>query len=128
MAGRLKTTIIQVRTIAPGESLGYGRRFVSNTTTKVAVIPIGYADGLFRSLGNGNFHVKLGNQTAPIIGNICMDMAFIDVTQINAQVGQEVSIFSTPEDVSAMAKVINSIPYEVLSAVSYRVKREYYSE
>ncbi len=128
MAGRLKTTIIQMRTIAPGESLGYGRSFVSNTITKVAVIPIGYADGLFRSLGNGNFHVKLGNQTAPIIGNICMDMAFIDVTRINAQVGQEVSIFRTPEDVSAIAKVINSIPYEVLSAVSYRVKREYYSE
>jgi len=128
MAGRLKTTIIQMRTIAPGESLGYGRSYVSDSITKVAIIPIGYADGLFRSLGNGNFHVNLGNQTAPIIGNICMDMAFIDVTQINAQVGQEVTIFSTPEDVSAMAKVINSIPYEVLSAVSYRVKREYYSE
>ena len=128
MAGRLKTTIIQMTTLAPGESLGYGRSYVADSITKVAIIPIGYADGLFRSLGNGNFQVKLGSQPAPIIGNICMDMAFVDVTQINAQVGQEVSIFSTPEDVSTLAKAINSIPYEVLSAISYRVKREYYSE
>lgn len=128
LASRLKTTIIQTRILKPGDTLGYGRRFTAKARTEVAVIPIGYADGLFRGLGNGKFHAKIGKQTAKIIGTICMDMCFLDITHWNAKTGDEVQIFSTAEDVKEMANIINSIPYEILSAISYRVKREYYAE
>ena len=128
LAGKLKTTIIRTREIAARDSIGYGRKTILERGTRIAVIPIGYADGLFRALGNGKFSVKIGNQTAPIIGNICMDMAFIDITNCNAQTGQEVLVFSSPSDIKQMASIMETIPYEVLSSISQRVKREYYSE
>ena len=128
LAGKLKTTIIRTRKILAGDSIGYSRKTILTRDSRIAVIPIGYADGLFRTLGNGKYHVRIGNQSAPIIGNICMDMAFLDITDCTAETGQEVLIFNSPEDVKQMANIMETIPYEILSAISQRVKREYYSE
>ncbi len=128
LAGKLKTTIIQTRIIQQGESLGYGRNFYAENETKIAIIPIGYADGLSRALGNGDFQVKIGNETAPIIGTICMDMAFVDISHCPAKTGDEVVIFDSSETIKKIANTLNTIPYEVLSSISHRVKRIYFAE
>lgn len=126
--GTLKSVISQIRTIQRGESVGYGRRFMAEGETKIATIPIGYADGISRALGNGIGYVTIKNKKAPIVGSVCMDMLMVDVTSIDCKEGNEVVIFGKDPTVSHIAKLLNTIPYEVLTSISQRVKRVFYRE
>ena len=120
-----KTQISQIKTLQKGESVGYGRRFKAKKITKIAMIPVGYADGLFRSLSEGKWQVKIGDQFAPIIGSICMDLCIIDVTNIICNEGDEVMVFGWKESIQQMAEVLHTIPYEIISSISSRVHRVY---
>jgi len=126
--GTLKSVISQIRTIDKGESVGYGRRFIANDTTRIATIPIGYADGIRRSWGNGVGYVTINNKQAKIIGSICMDMLMVDVTNIDCKEGNTVIIFGENPSVNFLAKQLNTIPYEILTSISQRVKRVFYRE
>lgn len=126
--GVLKSIISQIRTLQVGESVGYGRRFMAQQQIKVATIPIGYADGIFRSWGNGLGYVMINKQKASIIGSICMDMLMVDVTTIQCTEGSEVIIFGENPSVSYIAKKLNTIPYEILTSISQRVKRVFHRE
>jgi alanine racemase len=126
--GTLKSIISQIRTIDAGESVGYGRRFMATKTTKVATIPIGYADGISRHWGNGMGYVIIHNQKASIIGSICMDMLMVDVTDISCFEGDPVIIFGTSPTIIEMAEKLQTIPYEILTSISQRVKRIFYRE
>jgi alanine racemase len=122
----LKTIISQIHTLKSGESLGYNRAFKATETTKTATLPIGHADGISRQLGNGKGFVIINNQKAAILGNVCMDMIMVDVTSINCKEGDEVVIFNSKQTAEALAEKMNSISYELLTAVSQRVKRVFY--
>lgn len=126
--GTLKSIISQIRTIESGESVGYGRRFVAQKTTKIATIPIGYADGISRSWGNGLGFVTINNQKATIVGSICMDMLMVDCSEINCKEGDQVIIFGESPTVNLIAEKTNTIPYEILTSISQRVKRVFYRE
>ena len=126
--GTLKSIISQIRTIDAGESVGYGRRFLADKPTKIATIPIGYADGISRHWGNGTGHVVIKNQKATIVGSICMDMLMVDITDIECKEGAEVIIFGESPSVSYMAKRLDTIPYEIMTSISQRVKRVFYRE
>ena len=126
--GTLKSVISQIRTIQEGESVGYGRRFMAEKPTRIATIPIGYADGISRLWGNGVGFVTINNQKAPIVGSICMDMLMVDITEINCKEGDSVIIFGESPTVSFMAKKLQTIPYEILTSISQRVKRVFYRE
>ena len=126
--GTLKSIISQIRTIDAGESVGYGRRFVASKTTKVATIPIGYADGISGHWGNGVGFVTIHNQKAPIIGSICMDMLMVDVSEISCLEGDSVVIFGESPTVIYLAEKLQTIPYEILTGISQRVKRVFYRE
>ena len=108
--------------------MGYSRRFMADKPTKIATIPIGYADGLNRALSNGVGHFYINGSTAKIIGHICMDMCMLDVTGISVAEGDEVIVFNDEFRVEEIAKKLQTIPYEVLSGISQRVKRVYYYE
>ncbi len=124
--GTLKSVISQVRVIQAGESVGYGRKFVANRVTRVATIPIGYADGISRGLGNGVGYINVKDQKARILGNVCMDMIMVDVTEIDCTEGDSVIVFGDKPTVSYIAKKLNTIPYEILTSISQRVKRVFY--
>lgn len=124
----LKTVISQVRTIPAGDAVGYGRRFVAQRPTRVGVIGIGYADGLNRHLGNGRGKVFVKGCLVPIIGSICMDMCMIDITDTDAGEKDEVIVFGKENPISSLAEVLDTIPYEILTGISHRVKRIYYRE
>lgn len=126
--GTLKSVISQIRTIDQGESVGYGRRFMADVATKIATIPIGYADGIRRSWGNGVGYVVINHKQAKIIGSICMDMLMVDVTNIDCKEGNSVIIFGENPSVNHMAKQLNTIPYEILTSISQRVKRVFFRE
>ena len=132
MEGRLetvstfKTTIAQIRTIGAGEAVGYGRRFIAERSMRIGVLCVGYADGLNRRLSRGVGQVWIHGKTAPIIGNICMDMCMLDLTGIEAAEGDEVILFGKEWPVTHMADALQTIPYEVLTGISPRVKRVYY--
>lgn len=126
--GTLKSVISQIRVIEPGESVGYVRRFVADRATKIATIPIGYADGISRLWGNGIGYVTINGKQAPIVGSICMDMLMINVTGINCVEGSEVIIFGKNPSVITIAKATSTIPYEILTSISARVKRVFYRE
>ncbi len=126
--GTLKSIISQIRTIQKGESVGYGRRFIASDETKIATIPIGYADGIWRSWGNGLGYVTINDKKATIVGSICMDMLMVDVTNIDCKEGNSVIIFGENPSVAFMAKQLNTIPYEILTSISQRVKRVFYRE
>jgi alanine racemase len=126
--GTLKSVISQIRTIDKGESVGYGRRFIADRSTKVATIPIGYADGIRRSWGNGVGYVTINGKQAKIIGSICMDMLMVDVTEIDCKEGNTVIVFGENPTVPFMAKELNTIPYEILTSISQRVKRVFFRE
>jgi alanine racemase len=126
--GTLKSIISQIRTIKVGESVGYGRRFVAEKQTKIATIPIGYADGISRHWGNGLGFVTINNQKATIVGSICMDMLMVDITGINCKEGDSVIIFGESPSVSFIAEQLKTIPYEILTGISQRVKRVFYRE
>lgn len=124
----LKTLILQINDVQVGESVGYGRRFVANRKSKIATIPIGYADGIRRAWGNEVGYVIINNKKAAIVGSICMDMMMIDVTDIDCEIGTEVLIFGEQLRVTEIAKFWNTIPYEVMTGISQRVKRVFYKE
>ena len=126
--GTLKSIISQIRTVDAGESVGYGRRFIAEKTTKIATIPIGYADGISRHWGNGLGFVTINNQKATIIGSVCMDMLMVDVSEINCKEGDQVIIFGESPTVTNMAQQLQTIPYEILTSISQRVKRMFYRE
>lgn len=126
--GTLKSIISQIRTIQSGESVGYGRRFVANKTTQIATIPIGYADGISRHWGNGVGFVTINDKKATIIGSVCMDMLMVDISEINCKEGDSVIIFGESPTVTFMANQLQTIPYEILTSISQRVKRIFYRE
>ena len=124
--GTLKSIISQIRTIPAGDSVGYGRRFMADKETIIATIPIGYADGISRAWGNGIGYVTIKNNKAKIVGSVCMDMLMVDVTTIPCNEGDDVIIFGESPTVSEMAQQLNTIPYEILTSISQRVKRVFY--
>lgn len=121
----LHTTILQIRDVKAGESIGYSRRGVAETDSRIAAIPIGYADGLNRKLGNRNGYCLVNGQPARYMGNICMDVALIDVTGIDCCEGDRVEIFGSNLPVTTIAQWLDTIPYEILTSVSERVRRIY---
>jgi alanine racemase len=125
---RLKTSISQIRKIKAGQTVGYGRKGKVTGDAEIAVLPIGYADGYDRRLSNGVGKVYVNGKIAPVIGNICMDMCMIDVSGIDANVGDEVELMGEHIPVNDIAKNIGTIPYEILTGISQRVKRVYLQE
>lgn len=126
--GVLKTVISQLRSIQSHETIGYSRKGKVNRDSVIATVAIGYADGLNRKLGNGKGYMLVNGQKAPIVGSICMDMTMLDVTDIPCKEGDEVIIFGKELNIIDVADKIGTIPYEVLTAVSQRVKRVYFWE
>lgn len=126
--GTLKTIILQIKDIAPGESIGYGRRFTTTQPTRIAVIPIGYADGIPRAWGNEKGYVMINGKKAVITGTISMDMMMVNVTGIDCNEGDTAVIFGTAPSVVEIAKTLGTIPYEILTSISQRVKRVFYKE
>ena len=122
----LKTTILQLRHVPKEDTVGYSRRGTLTRDSIIAAIPIGYADGLDRRLGNRNAYCLVNGQRAEYVGNICMDVALIDVTDIPCQEGDQVEIFGRNLPVTVLSDVMKTIPYEVLTSVSNRVKRVYF--
>jgi Alr-MurF fusion protein len=124
--GTLKSIISQVRTIPAGDSVGYGRRFMAEKETKIATIPIGYADGISRLWGNQIGYVTIKNQKASIVGSVCMDMLMVDVSAIDCKEGDSVIIFGESPTVTQIADALKTIPYEILTSISQRVKRVFF--
>jgi alanine racemase len=124
----LITHISQVKQLAPGEAVGYARKSISDKPRTIATIGIGYADGFPRSLGNEVGSVIVNGHKVPVVGNVCMDMSMIDITGIEAAEGDEVIIFGKGNSIEDLAKSMGTIPYEVLTNVSQRVKRVYFRE
>jgi alanine racemase len=126
--GTLKTIISQIKDIKKGETVGYSRKGKALENITTATIAIGYGDGFSRRFSNGVGHVLIKGQIAPIIGNVCMDMCMVDITNIDAKEGDEVIIFGKDLTIIQLANAIDTIPYEILTNVSERVKRVFYSE
>lgn len=124
----LKTIISQIRFLSGGEAVGYGRSYVCSRNMKIGVIPIGYADGLSRALSNGVGEVWVKGQRVPIVGNICMDMCMIDLTGVDAKEKDEVIVFGKEIPITEIAQKLHTIPYEILTSISARVKRIYFQE
>ncbi|MBO5881178.1 MAG: bifunctional UDP-N-acetylmuramoyl-tripeptide:D-alanyl-D-alanine ligase/alanine racemase [Paraprevotella sp.] len=124
----LRTTILQMHELSPSETVGYSRRGVLERNTKVATLPIGYADGLDRKLGCGKGYCIVNGQKAPYIGNICMDVCMIDVTGIDCHEGDSVVIFGEDLPVTVLSDIVETIPYEILTGISTRVRRVYYQD
>jgi alanine racemase len=124
----LKTTISQVKQVEANETIGYNRRGMIEKGGKIATIPIGYADGFRRSLGNGNYTVIIQGVECPTVGNICMDMCMIDVSRIDCKEGDEVIVFGSQKPIEVYAEAMETIAYEALTSVSERVKRIYMKE
>ena len=123
-----KTYIASVRSVRAGETVGYGRKGKLTRNSMIAVIPVGYADGMNRHLSCGVGEVLVCGRRAPVVGNICMDTCMVDITDIPAKIGDEVEIFGKNIPVAEIAEKLNTIPYEILTSVSHRVKRVYYKE
>ncbi len=126
-ASALKCNISQVKKIPHGQSIGYGRGGIAKKDTTIAIVPIGYADGYPRAFGNGAGKMLVHERLAPTIGSICMDMAMLDITGIPAKPGDEVTVFGDKPNISALAAWAGTIPYEILTNVSQRVKRVFLS-
>lgn len=124
----LKSIITQIKTVNAGESIGYNRSTVLTASTVIGIVPVGYADGLPRILGNGKGHLWVGDKKAPILGDVCMDMCMINLNGIQAEEGDTVIVFNDPTKLSELAKFSQTIPYELLTRISRRVKRVYFQE
>ena len=124
----LKTTINQIKNIPAGDSIGYNRHGRAEHDMRIGIVPIGYADGLSRLLGNGNGKFYVNNQQVSIVGDICMDMCMLDLTDVKAEEGDTVVIFDAEHSINDIAKACQTIPYEVMTRISQRVKRVYYQE
>lgn len=124
----LKTTILQIHDVPADETVGYSRKGVLERDSRIAAIPIGYADGLNRHLGNGHGYCLVNGKKAPYVGNICMDVCMIDVTDIDCKEGDKAVIFGDELPVTVLSDLLDTIPYEILTSVSNRVKRVYYQD
>lgn len=124
----LKTTVSQVKKIKQGDTVGYSRKGVAASDKVIATIAIGYADGYDRRFSNGVGHVVINGQLFPVIGNVCMDMCMVDITGTDIKAGDEVVVFGPQLPLTKLAQAIGTIPYELLTNVSSRVKRVFYSE
>jgi alanine racemase len=124
----LKTSVSQIKTVRAGRTIGYSRKGAASKDMRIATIAIGYADGLDRRLGNGTGKVMIKGVACPTVGNICMDMCMVDVTDVDVKAGDEVIVFGNTPTVIDVAGWMGTIPYEVLTSVSHRVKRVYYQE
>jgi alanine racemase len=125
---RLTTAISQIKHLEPGDSVGYGRSFTAPSPMRSATLPIGYADGFDRRLSNGKGRVFIHGQPAPVLGRVCMDMIMVDVTHIECQEGDTAEIFGHHQSIAQLAEAMETIPYEVLTGLSSRIKRVYYRE
>jgi alanine racemase len=123
----LKTVISQIHLIEKDETVGYNRAYKARGFEKIATLPIGHADGISRHYGNEKGYVTIQGQRAPIIGNVCMDMIMVNITGIECAEGDEVLLFGPDAPVTALADAVGTISYEILTAVSQRVKRIYIS-
>jgi alanine racemase len=124
----LKTRILQIRNVSPSDTIGYNRKGKVDKPSKIAIIPIGYAHGYSRKFGNGTGKVLVKGKKVPTVGNINMDMTAIDVTGMDVKPGDEVIIFGKEHTAAELAKEIGTIPYEIITSISPRVKRIYYYE
>lgn len=124
----LKTIILQIKNVKAGETVGYSRKGIVNVDKRIAILPIGYADGFDRKLGNGVGEVLINGQLAKTIGNVCMDLTMVDVTDIESNEGDSVEIFGNQLLITDLAERLHTIPYEILTGVSRRVKRIYFQE
>lgn len=122
----LETSITQIRHVAKGSTIGYGRLGKADRDLVIATIPIGYADGYLRCFSNGNAYVMINGQRAKTIGSICMDMTMIDVTDIEAKVNDRVVLFGDKPNIETLAEWCQTIPYEILTNISSRVKRTFF--
>ena len=129
LAMQLKSTVSQIKTLKIGQSAGYSRKFIADKETRIAIIPLGYADGLPRSSGNYQFKVLFPDLGfAPIVGNVCMDMCMIDIGELPVKEGDTVVIFGPEHPIETLATANNTIPYEILARISERVKRVYFED
>ena len=119
----LKSVISQIHRVEKGESVGYNRGFISSEDSKIATIPIGHADGIGRHFGHGVGKVLIGQKKAPIVGNVCMDMIMVDVTNIECAESDEVVVFGPEFSAETGAAAVNTISYELITSISQRVKR-----
>jgi alanine racemase len=126
--GTLKTIVSQIKYLSSGETVGYSRKGVVDHDAAIATLAIGYADGYDRGLGNGAGKVWVNGTLCPTIGNICMDMTMIDVTNAQVEEGDEVIVFGKEVPITELAKTINTIPYEILTGIGDRVKRVFFKE
>ena len=124
----LKSYVSQLKSIKAGATIGYGRIGTATEDLKIAIVPIGYADGYNRRLSNGVGQVVINGELAPIVGNICMDMCMVDVTKCSVKEGDEVEIFGSNYTIYQIAQALHTIPYEILTSISRRVKRVYIME
>ena len=125
----LKATISQLKNVAVGDTVGYGRLGIAQRPMRIATLSLGYADGLLRRAGNGQFSVLINGRRAPLIGNVCMDMTMADVTDIpDAAEGDAALIFGKDLPVQELADSLGTIPYEIFTTISERVKRVYVQE
>lgn len=125
---RLVSRISQIKDIPQGDTVGYGGRWRAARPSRIAIVTIGYADGLHRGLGYGRGRVMVCGHEVPIIGSVCMDMCFLDVTDVECREGDAVVIFGEGDLLQRNAAAANTIPYELLTAVSPRVQRLYFHE
>lgn len=119
----LKTQISQIIHVKKGETVGYNQNFYAKNNMSIATLAIGYADGLFRKLGNGNFYVLIKNKKAKIVGSICMDMMMVNINNISCHEGDEVIIYGNSNTLEKISKKCDTIPYEILTSISNRIKR-----
>ena len=126
--GTLRSTVSQIKKVDSSETVGYSRKGEISVESEIAIVPLGYADGLDRKLGNKNGSVFIRGKRAPIIGNICMDMLMVDVTGLGVKPGEKVEIFGPNIPISEVAEKAGTIPYEILTGISQRVKRVYLQE
>ena len=124
----LKTIILQIHDVPAEETVGYSRKGRLTRDSRIAALPIGYADGLNRKLGNGTGYCIVNGKKAPYVGNICMDVCMVDVTGIECHEGDVVEIFGPSLPATQIAQWLDTIPYEVLTSISNRIKRVYYSD
>ncbi len=124
----LKTIISQIQELPKGETVGYSRSGKLTRNSRIAVLPLGYEDGYLRVFGNGRANVIVNGKNCPTVGNICMDMTMVDVTDVDANIGDQVIIFGDAPGITDLARIAETIPYEILTNISSRVKRVFVSE
>ena len=127
-AGRFITRISQVKKVRSGEPVGYGCADVSEYERTIAILPVGYADGLNRKMGNRRGRLFIKGKRVQIIGNVCMDMCMVDITGMDAIPGDEAEIFGMNIPIKEIADICETIPYEILTSIPGRVKRVFYRE